>query len=1266
LFRENPEVQFGYLPLKTILGLFPILFNNLIIPSIMKKFTFRLLILCLLFVSTKNLAQCVEGVVVLNTQLAVNNFMATIPTCALFTGSLNIGGPNSDISDLSPLSTLTGIMGNLRISNCPLLTNLQGLHNLTTVEGNFTLSGFNFPITTLNGLSGLQSVEGIFEIEALQSLTSMDGLTSLTSVGANFIINNCNNVNFTSISVPSLASVGFFNMISNNRLSTVAFSGLATVGANFNIVSNALLANANFSALEVVGSNLLTNLQINAGLFEVRGNTNLVTINFSSLTTINGQVDFIQNSALQNLGFQNLNSIKRGIRISSNPLLSNIDGLSQLNGNITSFLLNGSNTTNLNALSNVTSIGVLDVGDLILQNNPLLTDISGLSGITIIYKSLQITNNDALLNLVGLNTLTEIATSGLLINDNDLLANIDGLENLTSVGVSGNSANIQIINNSSLISLGLSSLTSLKGSLIIQSNPVLTDVSAINLSNYFPLCDCGFTLQNNTSLQNLMGMTIKQLNGAVQIIDNPALQSIDFTLTNPSTVRSLVIDNNTVLQTISGLGNVSHVNSAFGTFRIFNNDSLENLNGLGLTSVVGSFVSIRNNDALVDVNGLLQLTSLGTNVAIEVRNNAALLNVDGFKNISSAGRLFVQTNPMLQNVDGFSGITQFTSTSETRLLSITDNLNLESIQGIRNIIQTSVGSLSIFTNPKVAVCDLKNICQFLATSKTRVVFSNQSGCNSVAEIQSSCPTIWNGSAWSDGVPNATRSALIEGNLDLSLSISAKNFTVNSGFFKILSDVSLNVSGSVVNNLQPENFIVENNGNLIQPGGLAALRKNNGAIKVYAENAPFKRLDYTLWSAPVKNQNLFAFSPATINGVTNYIGSTGRIYTYEGTSGYVNATPFTQNDVLNPAKGYLFRAPNNWSSTVASVYEGQFIGEPNNGNIVIAAHANNYTSIGNPYPSTIDALELFGVNPQLGALYFWTNTNAAQNGSYSQNNYASYTTVGGVAASGSGIIPTPYIGVGQGFIAYNNNSTTVTFTNDLRSDNATNFFRTATTEKSRFWLDLKGENEVQFNQILLSYMSGATDGFDHQVDGKLFAYEGSSLYSIIENEKYSIQAKGLPFADSDVISLGFKAENAGIFTISLGNFDGLFSNGNVTVFLKDNQTNTIHNLMQNACTFQSDLGTFNERFQVVYQATLGLDSSEFKNSLLLYKNQNQVLFKSSEEMQKITIYDLLGRIVYNKEGINDHEFQIDSSEFGKQILLISVESNGVTTTQKLVN
>jgi hypothetical protein len=62
----------------------------------------------------------------------------------------------------------------------------------------------------------------------------------------------------------------------------------------------------------------------------------------------------------------------------------------------------------------------------------------------------------------------------------------------------------------------------------------------------------------------------------------------------------------------------------------------------------------------------------------------------------------------------------------------------------------------------------------------------------------------------------------------------------------------------------------------------------------------------------------------------------------------------------------------------------------------------------------------------------------------------------------------------------------------------------------------------------------------------------------------------------------------------------------------------------------------------------------------------VLFKSSEEMQKITIYDLLGRIVYNKEGINDHEFQIDSSEFGKQILLISVESNGVTTTQKLVN
>lgn len=1226
----------------------------------MKNFTFKLLLLVLLLTSTKQFAQCGSGTVTLSSQLAVDNFMSTFAWCSQFTGSLDIAG--SDISDLSPLSTLTSVTGNIRIWNCPLLTNLQGLHNLTSVGGNFRLTGYNFPLTNVNGLSSLQSVGGQFYFDELQSLESIDGLTSLTTVGANFIMYNCNNIGFTSISIPSLSSVGYFYLDYNNNLTSIDFSGLQNVGKNFNIVANHLLASADFSSLVSVGSTLLTELEINTGFFELRLNWNLLDANFSSLETIRGRVDIIQNFTMQSLGFQNLTSILRPIRINSNTALNDISGLSQLSGNLTSLQIMNSSLTNLNALSGLTSIGALDYGDLVIKGNSLLTDITGLSGITSINRSLDISNNASLTNLNGLNGLSTIATDGLFIKDNPVLTSVDGLQNLVSIGASGNGGDIQIINNSALVNLGFLSLNGVRGSVIIENNPLLTDVSDLKLTTSFPACDCGLRIINNDALQSLTGMVVPKLNGYVQISNNDALQTINFTIANPSVVQMLSMVNNPVLQNISGLSNITKV--SYSGFFLVNNDSLENLEGLNLTSVFGDSFYIKDNASLNNIDAFESLLTVSGSTALEIKNNGSLLNVNGLKNLTTAGKILVQDNPVLLNIDGLSGITQLTTTSETRLLSVYNNLNLESIQGIRNISPTSVWNLIIYSNPKVSVCDLKNICQYLATTRPRSILSNQAGCNSVVEVQSSCPTIWNGNSWSDGLPTATRSALIEGDLELTTTLSAKNFTVNSGVFKILSEASLEVNGSVINNALPENFIVENKASLVQTA-LASARKNQGKIKILTENAPFKRLDYTMWSSPIKNQKLVDFSPLTINGVTNYIGSTGRIYVYEGANAYINPTPFNANTEFEDAKGYLFRAPNNWSTAVPEVYVGQFVGIPNNGNISVATNLNNFTSIGNPYASTIDALELFNSNPNLGALYFWTNTNAAVNGSYAQNNYASYTIVGGVAASGSGIEPSQYIAVGQGFIAYNSSSE-VTFQNGMRSGNSTNFFKTSYSSKSRFWLNLKGENNLEFNQILLSYMMGATDGFDNQIDGKLFAYDGTSLYSIIENESYSIQAKGLPFLNSDVISLGFKAENAGSFSISLGNFDGLFAEGTVTLFLKDNQTNTVHNLMESPYFFQSNSGTFNERFEVVYQSTLGTHIPEFKGDVLIYKNQNEIIFKSSEEIQSITIHDLLGRILYRNPNVHEVNFKVDSSEFGKQIILISVECNGIVKSQKLVN
>lgn len=1210
--------------------------------------------------STSHFAQCSS--VTLNSQLDVNNFGINNSECTQISGNLQING--ADITDLSPLSNLTSVSGNFQLWGNSALTSLQGLHNITNVGGILDLSGFNFPLINLNGLSGLQTVGGMVSIQSFPSLVSLQGLSNLVSVGGNFLIQNNTNLDFTSISLSNLEFVGVFNVRNNNNLSSIQFASLESVGTEFHLVGNPTLLTADFPALEIVGVNLVSEFQINSGILEIHQCSSLLNSDFSSLTTIKGGMDVIQNNSLQSLGFQNLTTVLRNIRINGNPVLTSINGL-ELTGNVTSFSLIGSNVVHLNALSGMTSIGFGDTGDLLIKDNPLLNDVSGLSAITSINRNLEISNNDSLLNLNGLNALSTINYGYLSIMDNALLTQLDGLHNLTSVGLMGNVQGVLIVNNAALTNLnGLGAMATLKGSLTIRNNPALVDISAINITTYPIATSSGFYLENNDSLLNLTGMFMQSINGQVQVLGNDLLQAIDFTIANPSVVTSLLIDNNPALQSLSGLGTVTQINGSFGGFRVINNYSLQNLNGLNFTSIIGNYLFIKDNQALTNIDGLSSIISVSDNVSLEIINNVALANLDGLQNLVKAGKILIQSNPLLVNIDGLSSITQLTLTSDTRLLSIYNNTILESIQGIRNINQATIFNLVVFFNPNVAVCDLKNICEYLATAKPRTISNNQSGCNSTAEVVSSCPTIWNGTSWSDGLPNATRSALIEGDLDLTTTLSAKNFTVNSGVFKILSEASLSVNGSVINNTSPENFVVLNKASLVQTA-VASSRKNQGKVKILTENTPFKRLDYTMWSSPIINQKLFDFSPLTVNGVTNYLGSTGRIYVYEGTNAYVNPTPFTANTIFDDARGYLYRAPNNWSTTVPEAYEGIFEGIPNNGDISVTTHLNNFTSIGNPYASTIDALQLFNSNPNLGALYFWTNTNPAVGGSYTQNNYATYTIAGGTAVNASGVEPTSEIAVGQGFIAYNGSSE-INFSNAIRIGTSTNFFKTTPTENNRFWLNLKGENDLKYNQILVNYMNGATDDFDTQIDGKLFGYEGSALYSIINNEKFTIQGKGVPFQMSDVVLLGFKAENTGTFTISLDDFDGLFDDENFIIYLKDNQTNVIHNLKLTPYVFLANSGVYDSRFEIVYQSTLGVQNPNLESNLLIYKENKSIVIQSNDEIQKIKVYDLLGRLIYTNENINQTEYHIESASLSSQILIVSVTCQNQIISRKIIN
>lgn len=533
------------------------------------------------------------------------------------------------------------------------------------------------------------------------------------------------------------------------------------------------------------------------------------------------------------------------------------------------------------------------------------------------------------------------------------------------------------------------------------------------------------------------------------------------------------------------------------------------------------------------------------------------------------------------------------------------------------------------------------------------------------EAQSDCEfvTTWDGSTWSNGLPDFTKQAIIDNDLILDSDLEACEILVTeNGSLTIPDGFSFTSEKTIINWASESDFVIENGGNLIQIENY----NNGGNINVHRDSDPMIRLEYTLWSSPVMGQNLFNFSPLTVNGVTNYPGSTGRIYVYEGDSGYINPNPFTETTLMNSGTGYLYRAPNNFDTFVPTVYAGVFTGVPFNGNLSATTVPGNYTSIGNPYPSNLDADLLFDTNPGLSTFYFWVNTPLVE-GEYTGTSYATYTIAGGTANMPEGDEPSGIIAAGQGFIVFTTDNS-VSFDNTMRTSNATNFFKTTDIERNRFWLNLSGENNLGMNQILISYMEGATLGFDHQIDGEMFGYEGSAIYSIIDEKPFSIQGRPVPFESSDVVPIGFKAIKNGKFKIELDNFDGLFAD-NQTIYLKDNFLGIQHNLNNSAYDFESEEGVFENRFEIVYGEEGSMGTNDLtSNNVLIYKNQNFIEVSSEiSPIESVEIFDLQGRKLFSESKINAFTFQINAKQFGLQVLIVNVKTtNNGLTGKKVIN
>jgi|GEM_PF-1201543 len=559
------------------------------------------------------------------------------------------------------------------------------------------------------------------------------------------------------------------------------------------------------------------------------------------------------------------------------------------------------------------------------------------------------------------------------------------------------------------------------------------------------------------------------------------------------------------------------------------------------------------------------------------------------------------------------------------------------------------------------------------------------------------PYVYNG-AWPGSVlPTRFDSIEIQSDLELASGIingceckvdDAATLTIKSG-----ATLQLEYGLTVKN---AGDFIIEDTGSLVQINDVdnATANNNTGSIKMHRYTKPLYRYDFTYWSSPVSGTTLHDLSPMTLFDKF-----------FKWNDAWVSIPHGTES--MSAGTGYIVRAPQNYPVEGATgnpapiTYQGGvFTGRPNNGVVkhTVTGGTAKWNLLGNPYPSAISGEAFLNANSTHpgntndilgGTLYFWTHNTAmvatepgSQIYTYNSGDYASWNSSGGTGTtSGEGVVnatdPSGYIAAGQAFFVAGTVSGEAVFNNTMRvTGNNDQFFRPAQPEpinnwdmtgKHRVWLNMKGQTKG-FNQLLVGYIENATDGLDTRFDGESFGGNQVTFYSLLDTKKLVIQGRALPFNNQDQVPLGYKSTLNGTLTISIDHYDGLFEGQDI--YLEDKSLNIVHDLKASAYSFASVAGTFNERFVLRFlpSETLGNpDHENIANGVILYQENGKIMIKSQlEALEQVTVYDLLGRNVFDKANIGQNEFGIQNVVMNEQPLIVKIRlANGQVVNKKIV-
>lgn len=555
-----------------------------------------------------------------------------------------------------------------------------------------------------------------------------------------------------------------------------------------------------------------------------------------------------------------------------------------------------------------------------------------------------------------------------------------------------------------------------------------------------------------------------------------------------------------------------------------------------------------------------------------------------------------------------------------------------------------------------------------------------------------CPdsTTWNGMAWSNGVPDGTKTAIIDGAYNTSIAAidACAIYVSTTGSLTVAAGTFARANGTIANDGV---MIVEHTGNVVQTDDTAVMT-NNASLEVVVDSPTNEARDFLISGSPLDGETREAVWGGSYN-VQGFTASNFVPFDFGTTQPNVvyNFTDDNLDDwnphagALSAGTGYLVFPQDVFGDAGVNIPTFTHTeGNLNNGVITQALNFNTMqldspNMLSNPYASAIDTDLFLNANAEIDGVYFWEHGAAPSPTvpgvnpvNYTMEDISFYNLTGGVAAaSGAGTVPTGVMASTQGFGVFASAAGTATFNNSMRLTTGNTTLRSTSQDRNRIWLNITNTEFDLGGNMLIGFMEGATPAYDRGFDSERIGTV-VSLYSHLDatsDQGYSIQARE-SFDAGMQISVGFATlvEADSPYVISLSNFDGALMD-TVEVYLVDHELNTTTNLSETNYSFTSNVGEFNNRFtvQFVDRSVLGTTNTSLEAiSIAPNPADNFVMIVSPvAQVTAITVVDLQGRVVDTVQVNGLNSYQLDMSRLSSAVYFITVNTPSGEITKRII-